>query len=136
METESNSTKPVFSPTHLVVIQKALKNDAAYAALCSRLDRLVAIIGEAKWRGCTEFACDLALDGSYAVQLKFGNYEGKRYKASLSFAHAYMKAGGRRFDLEVGMSLMQAVQSLVLGVEGIGALRRIVSGRKVPPEVA
>jgi hypothetical protein len=131
MDTDLHARHPVFSSEHLATIQKALDDDAAYAALCSRLERLTAIVQEAKARGCTEFACSVALGGSYVLQLKFGNYEGKRYKASLSFAAAYIRAGGENYGFEVGMALKEAVESLVLGVEGIGALRRIVSGRKV-----
>jgi hypothetical protein len=119
--------KGFFSEEHLAVIRRALEDEAAYSALMNVLDRLEAIIQEAKLRKCCCFSSTVD-HGSLTVRLRFQNYEGGDFRKSMSFAKAYERIG-RPFVPDTATSLKLAIDSLVLNCEGMVAMSRIYRRR-------
>jgi hypothetical protein len=120
----ADEANELFDGEHLAVIERGLNNPTAYAVLLDSLGRLEQIVLEAKRRGLLGFRCHMGRLPEFSLEMCFGDYNGNRYKASMSFRKAYEK-NRLIFDMEIASSLKNAVESLVLSVEGIGALRRI-----------
>jgi hypothetical protein len=116
--------KELFSDEHLAVIERALKDPVAFAVLMESRTKLEEIVREAKRRGLSSFKCHLGLYPSFPMKMCFEDYEGHRYKVSMSFRRAYEK-NRPFFDMETALSLGGAVESLVLSVDGIRHMSHI-----------
>lgn len=120
----ADEVKGIFYGEHLAVIERALNDPTAYAVLLDSLGRLEEIVLEAKRRGLMGFKCYVGRFPAFSLQMCFGDYNGNRYKVSMSFRKAYEK-NQHFFDMDIASSLKLSIESLVLNVQGIGALRRI-----------
>jgi len=117
----------MFSPSHLEVIRRALKDDAAYALLIDALPRLERIIVSARGQGCTLVRCALR-EHDLSIVLRFSGDRGQRLIASFSFRRKYQR-NGNVLSLEMGLALRLAIETLLV-IAGGFALAETNSSRR------
>ena len=109
-----------FSKEHLNIIKEAMEDDVAYSVVESLLGKMHSIIEEARAKGCDQYKCNLLMR-RLCLELSFQGFNrGAQHKARICLRRLY-EGGGKTLHLDTALSIMDAVDSLVLHEKGMRA---------------